>query len=60
MGFQLWVVMFSLTATFPSFRTYSVTLFADPGDSIPQLTAVVVLVQALSQYTLRLTAFIVP
>ena len=59
-GFQLFVVMVSVSGTLPVFLMYTVCVVVAPGLRVPTFRAVVVCVQALSEYTPRFTAVIVP
>ncbi len=59
-GFQLFVVMVSVSGTLPVFLMYTVCVAVPPGLRVPTFRAVTVWVQALSEYTPRFTAFIVP
>jgi len=59
-GFQLFVVMVSVSGTLPVFLMYSVCVVVSPGFRVPTFRVVAFWVQALSVYTPRLTAVIVP
>ena len=59
-GFQLFVVMVSVSGTLPVFLMYTVWFVVVPGFRVPTFRAVAVWVHALSEYTPRFTAFIVP
>ena len=59
-GFQLFVVMVSVSGTLPVFLMYTVCVPVPPGLRDPTFRDVQVWVQALSVYTPRFTAFMVP
>jgi len=59
-GFQLPVVIVSVSGTLPVFLMYTVCVVVPPGLRVPTVRAVAGVVHALSEYTPRLTAFIVP
>ena len=59
-GFQLFVVIVSVSGTLPVFLMYIVCVAVLPGLRVPTFRAVAICVQALSEYTPRLTAVIVP
>lgn len=59
-GVQLFAVMVSVSGTLPVFLMYTVCLAVPPGFRVPTFRAVAVCVQALSEYTPKFTAFIVP
>ena len=58
-GAQLFVVMVSVSGTFPVFLMYIVCVALPPGLIVPTVRAVAGCVQALSEYTPRFTAFTV-
>ena len=59
-GFQLFAVMVSVSGMLPVFLMYIVCVAVPPELRAPTFRAVAVCVQALSEYTPRFTAFIVP
>ena len=59
-GFQLFAVIVSVSATLPVFLMYIVCVPVPPGLRAPTFRAEQVWVHALSEYTPKLTAFIVP
>jgi hypothetical protein len=60
LGVQLLVVMVNVSAMLPVFLTYTVCVVVPPGLRVPTARDVTVCVQALSEYTPKFTAFIVP
>ena len=59
-GVQLFVVIVNVSATLPVFLMYTVCVAVPPGLRVPAVRDVTVWVQALSEYTPKFTAFIVP
>ena len=59
-GFQLFVVIVSVSGTLPVFLMYIVCVAVLPGLRVPTFRAVAICVQSLSEYMPRFTAFIVP
>jgi len=59
-GFQLFVVMVSVSGMLPVFLMYIVCVAVLPGLRVPTVRVVAGCVQALSVYTPRFTAFMVP
>ena len=59
-GFQLFTVMVSVSGTVPVFLIHKVCVVVPPGFIVPLFRVVAGIVQALSVYTPRFTAAIVP
>ena len=59
-GFQLFELIVSVSGTLPVFFMYNVCVAVPPGLMSPTFRAVTFCVQALSEYTPKFTAFIVP
>ncbi len=59
-GFQLFIVIVSVSGTFPVFLMYIVCVALLPGLRAPTFSAVTGIVHALSEYMPRFTALIVP
>ena len=59
-GFQLAVVIVSVSGMLPVFLMYTVCVAVPPGLRVPTFRAVAVCVQPLSEYTPRFTAVIDP
>ena len=59
-GVQLFAVIVSVSGTVPVFLMYTVCVAVAPGLRVPTFRAEAVCVQALSEYTPKFTAFIVP
>ena len=59
-GLQLFAVMVSVSATLPVFLMYTVCVAVPPGLRVPTFRAEQVWVEALSVYTPRFIAVIVP
>ena len=59
-GFQLFALIVSVSGMLPVFLMYTVCVAVPPGFMVPTFRAVTVCVQALSEYTPKFTAVIVP
>ena len=59
-GFQLFALIVNVSGTLPVFFMYTVCVAVPPGLMFPTFRAVTFCVHALSEYTPKFTAFIVP